>query len=580
VLTVWPVFGSARSIPERLDLCLAIENIQNWLEECNEDHPSCSSASILPRRVLDLETQNHQIAARLIESDGLKDKYVALSHCWGGDPSLTITTTTATIRERQSEIAWEELPQTFRDAIIITKGLGVRYLWIDSLCIIQQDMLDWEQESSKMASTYSNCYLNLAATHARNGNGGCLSSRWTPSWTMIDLHSNINPFQRRPVTSHEIFVGGKATGVYVRNSLNVAHAQCTSDLAHDFPLEQTAPLLSRAWCYQERLLSPRTVNFHSSEMIWHCMEAVSCECGSLDNANADIEYLGRATFPKYTFRTLGNDSSADSAHSGFQIALWLNIVHQYSKMRLTDPNDLLPALGGVAHRFKQRVNPGRYLAGLWENELAMCLLWQVYSHPEVNPSRIYVDTRRLPKYRAPSWSWASIDFDPAYRSAVSYYEVLNYGYEMHPDFSVVSASADLAGSNEFGRVVGGMLRLRCLVIHGFLDRVLSTIALRGDEDNWPRLLNVSSAERLPISYDVNLDCIEHMLPLIPNGPVVERLEIVKCLLVGNFSADGCKVAVIVKETGAPGIFERAGYMTFDFNASMAEITQLEEVNIV
>jgi len=84
----------------------------------------------------------------------------------------------------------------------------------------------------------------------------------------------------------------------------------------------------------------------------------------------------------------------------------------------------------------------------------MCLLWQVYSHPDANPLRIYVDTRCLAKYRDPTSFSASIDFDPAYRFVVSYYQVLNYGYEMHSNFSVVSVSVDLGGSNEFGRVVG------------------------------------------------------------------------------------------------------------------------------
>jgi hypothetical protein len=250
-------------------------------------------------------------------------------------------------------------------------------------------------------------------------------------------------------------------------------------------------------------------------------------------------------------------------------------------MRLTDLDDVLPALGGVAHRFKQSVNPGRYLAGLWEKELAMCLLWQVYSHPDANPLRMYVDTRRPATYRAPTWSWASIDFDPAYRSAVSYYEVLNYGYEIHADFSVVSAEVDLAGSNEFGRVVGGKLQLRCRVIHGLLDRRLSMIAFRSEQDDWPRVPNVSPTERIPVCYDVNLDCIEHLLPSMPSSPTAGKLEIVECLLVATFSADSRKVAIIVKELkGMQGIFERVGYMTVDSDSTVFESTQLEEVNIV
>lgn len=581
--TQWSVFGPATTIPETLDLHLAIGNIQSWLDECMEDHTNCTPAwtdgRSLPRRVLDLDSHDDQIAARLMASNGLRAKYVALSHCWGEDPSLTLTTTAATIRERQSGIRWEQLPKTFRDAVLITKGLGIRYLWIDSLCIIQEDMLDWEEESAKMASTYSNCYLNLAATHACNGTGGCLSRRWTPNW--FKDHSNAILSKRRPVISQKICVRGEATGVFVRNSLDVAHAQCTSDLAHDFPLDQMAPLLSRAWCYQERLLSPRTVHFHSSEMIWHCMEAVSCECGSLDNTMAVIEYLGRSTFPKYTFRLLDTDDESDDSHHSFQVDLWLTMVHQYSKMRLTHSDDILPALGGVALRFKQRVNPGRYLAGLWEYELAICLLWQVYSNPGANPSRTNVDTRRPARYRAPTWSWASIDFDPAYRAAISYYEVINYDIEIDPDFLVVNASVDLAGSNEFGRVLGGMLQLRCRVVHGVLDGSLSMVAFQSDQNNRPRASIDPSARGFPKWHEVNLDCPEHLpLPTL-TVPSTGRIDIVECLIVAEYSGSGHKIALVVKELKEnPGTFERIGYLKADSDLFEVENAGVKVVTIV
>jgi hypothetical protein len=437
-------------------------------------------------------------------------------------------------------------------------------------------VVDWEQESAKMASTYSNCYLNLAATQASNGTGGCLSERWTPAWAS-EASYNLS-HERKPVVSHEICIRGEATGVLVRKSLRIAHAQCTSDLAHEFPLDQTAPLLSRAWFYQERLLSPRTVHFHCSEMIWHCMEAVSCECGSLDKASAAIEYLGRATFPKYTFRLLDNDDYDGYSQHGFQIVLWLTIVHQYSKMRLTHSDDMFPALGGVAFRFRQRVDPGRYLAGLWESELAMCLLWQVYSNPEANPSRKYIDTARPTTYRAPTWSWASFDFDPAYRAAISYYEVINYGFEVD---SIVSASTEQAGSNEFGRVTGGRLQLQCRVVDGFLDPVSSMITFRNHKETSSRVPSNSPAEHFPKWHEVNLDCIENLPPEMRGSPDVENIEAVCCLVVATFGATGDNVTVVVRELeGNKGTFERIGYMKIDPDLFIVENAVLKLVSIV
>jgi hypothetical protein len=564
------MIGPARDIPEKLDLCVGVENIETWIRQCQRDHISCNPLSPiltdLPRRVLDLKPQQPRFAARLIETNGLKGKYVALSHCWGGDTSVTITTTRATLPQRQVGIPWEELPQTFRDAIMITEKLGVRYIWIDSLCIIQGDSRDWEQESAKMASTYSNCYLNIAATHARNGTGGCLSKRWTPFWTKYDENSQTTG--SRPVISHEVCSLGKPTGVFVRNSLRVAHAQCTSDLQHETQLEHTAPLLGRAWCYQERLLSPRTVHFHSSEMIWHCIEAVCCECGELDNINAEVEYMRRSTFPKCRFNLADHDlGSGYEQHDPLE--LWRTIVYQYSKMRLTNPSDVLPALSGVALRYKQKMNTGRYLAGLWERGLTTCLLWQVYSHPEANPGRKYIDTYRSATYRAPTWSWASIEFDQTYRSSVSYYDV-DYDCEIDPEFSVVNVSVDLAGS-EFGQVVGGLLQVRCRVLRGMLDRSRSDVEFEMEEENRLRLSEDASPEEVQDREEVNLDYILPIPTKMPDDNPLRSTETIQCLLVARVTATGDGAAIIVKALKeSPGRFERIGYMTITNNMALFE----------
>jgi hypothetical protein len=118
----------------------AIERMKQLLESCVKLHPQCCppSDAHLPKRVIDIGDEGTN--PRLYISEGEKQQYAALSHCWG--PSQLLTTNTATISDRQKGINWQDLPKTFRDAIKICHILGIRYIWIDSLCIIQDDRYD------------------------------------------------------------------------------------------------------------------------------------------------------------------------------------------------------------------------------------------------------------------------------------------------------------------------------------------------------------------------------------------------------------------------------------------------------
>ena len=162
-----------------------METISRWITVCNEGHcrelpshtgstfPLCQRAEIepLPTRVLDLGSGGTNEDPALVETSGLTARYVCLSHCWGR--SQCIKTTRSTYDKWKSGVPWSMLPRTYQDAIVITRRLGIHYIWIDSLCIIQDDSADWERESSQMASIYGNSFLTIAATFAADGNGGC-----------------------------------------------------------------------------------------------------------------------------------------------------------------------------------------------------------------------------------------------------------------------------------------------------------------------------------------------------------------------------------------------------------------------
>jgi hypothetical protein len=122
---------------------------------------------------------------------------MALSHCWGKEP--IITTTKATLQDRMREFQISAPPKTFQDAIAITNGLGIQYLRIDSLCIIQDDLQDWEGEASKMAGIYAGSKFNIAATHASDGQGDVLASdsHSTHGTRLASIWSHGSLFNRR-----------------------------------------------------------------------------------------------------------------------------------------------------------------------------------------------------------------------------------------------------------------------------------------------------------------------------------------------------------------------------------------------
>ncbi|KAF1995067.1 HET-domain-containing protein, partial [Amniculicola lignicola CBS 123094] len=151
------------------------------------------------------------------------------SYCWG-NPALNLTTTTETLGERQRGIDWSDVPRTIKDAIIITRLMKIRYLWVDALCIVQDDLPDWQEEAADMALVYENATVVISATRAASANDGFIRS--------------CDPSTDRRT--------------YDPNSCH--------------------PLLLRGWTLQERLLARRTMHFLNQELVWECRGHFWCEC--------------------------------------------------------------------------------------------------------------------------------------------------------------------------------------------------------------------------------------------------------------------------------------------------------------
>ncbi|KAF2679720.1 HET-domain-containing protein, partial [Lentithecium fluviatile CBS 122367] len=299
--------------------------------------------------------------------------YVALSHCWG--KTRPLVTTTATLTDRLSGIPIADMPQTFRDAVSITRELRLEYLWIDSLCILQDSKDDWEKESANMGSIYGNSFLTISAAAAEDGEQGI--------------------FRPRPSRIHPPVELKPRDGDY--ESLYVA------EMPRNTPSETPQPVDTRAWCLQETALAPRVLVYGAEMLGWLCDSSTDVENGySTDHAEDPAPPL---LAPR--LRRPPQSSSKSTAFEFYRLLnesetatrTWTALVTQYTTRRLTFEKDRLPALSGLTMEI-QKETGDEYLAGIWRKDLKVdlfCLLAKGF------------EWKRPAEYRAPSWSWAAIE---------------------------------------------------------------------------------------------------------------------------------------------------------------------------
>jgi hypothetical protein len=205
----------------------------------------------MPSRLLDLGLPSQpQLRLWLTNKTSHRSPYMTLSHCWAQLQIKRLETTN--LQSLCEGITLSELPKTFQDAIKFTRASGVRYLWIDSLCIVQDAISDWQTESAVMGDVYKNAICNIAATAAPDGRFGCFFERDPELVVPCRVHSKSFPKQGSDCDLFEL----------VPNAIWA-------------PNVDNAPLNSRSWVMQERFLSPRIVHCGKNQLFWECRELVS-----------------------------------------------------------------------------------------------------------------------------------------------------------------------------------------------------------------------------------------------------------------------------------------------------------------
>jgi hypothetical protein len=341
-----------------------------------------------PRRLLRLDNapsrQLHLLD--LFESPDVSYNYVALSHCWGQDSGFELSTMPKTIKEnlvfhKSEGLSEQDLTRTFRDAIDVTRKLGVQYLWIDSLCIVQDNAEDMETELSKMGGIYGNAYLVIAATLAKDGSVGLDCERLLFNFEISDSHGQAVKAAVREKSYHDVWKKGE-----------------------QFWTVRDLPLFDRAWAFQERLLARRVVHFTPVELVWECRTCIDCECGDLSNP--------RTSWPEFGIGKNLKTKYADVTRWGSdmdRINFWHVLCAQYSSRKITKTTDRLPALSSSAKAMDMPPYLGRYLAGIWECTLPNGLLWwSEYTNSKLYPSGSKTHWRKRP-CPAPTWTWLSIE---------------------------------------------------------------------------------------------------------------------------------------------------------------------------
>ncbi|KAI1745447.1 heterokaryon incompatibility protein [Xylaria scruposa] len=367
----------------------------SWFSNCCSSHLRCNESPIftsnwLPARLVDIGPLGSTDWRLCITSeDGILPQsapYMTLSYRWAPNPGLILLT--CNIAEFRGGKPIQSLPQLFQDVVGVAQRFSIRYIWIDALCIVQDSREDWEAQASNMRMVYANSTCNIAASGANSPDEGLFRTR--------------NPEEIQP-------------GL-VPCSLFSSDIQPHYIFEHNYWNREISagPLLDRGWVFQERILAPRVLHFGKNQVLWECLTEHKCEgfpngipwSWSRSHKNIDplLDSLSRTG--------LNESQKMDD----YILELWRKLVMKYSRCALTYPSDKLVAIAGIAQLFRDATGD-EYVAGLWKSRLIEMLEWRVNKPKALRSS----------EYRAPSWSWASVD-GPVWTSV--YHENTSYTVEL------------------------------------------------------------------------------------------------------------------------------------------------------
>jgi hypothetical protein len=348
-----------RPIWENAGSSATLEYVARRLEQCELGHSGCprSSNGYIPRRLLDVNIPDSpgiiRLRNRLLTVH--PGPYAALSHCWGNSTQKPLTTTIENERSHEKGIPVESLPQSFKDAVAVARSLNIRYLWIDSLCILQNSESDWATESRQMADIYKNATVTIAAACSPDSHAGFLGKRTSQSQCFkLSLP--------KPDGGREIWLqtttdstGWPVVGISVVGS------------------HHNEPLQKRAWVLQEQMLSSKVIYFDSDQILWECNSVQFAESRTFPY-DAKFGMYNRGLPSNFRLKKL-QKREADTDISAPSLYLdWYALLTEYRRRELSHESDSLPAMSGLAREFSA-ITKDDYLCGIWKKDLFRGLGW-------------------------------------------------------------------------------------------------------------------------------------------------------------------------------------------------------------
>jgi hypothetical protein len=384
------------------------------------NHPDCrlkkrslqdmlqGEAVALPTRVVDVGPSDGSKEPCILETNGSKGMYLTLSHCWGNG---TVTKMVhGNLEERKKRISMNELSSNLRDAVIVTRQLEFQYLWIDSLCIIQDSRADWETEASRMAQVYNRSTLTLSAARIASPDHGFLQSKDGAKSDFVTIPD--------PKNRGNYYLSNKPSSSYLEDV-------------------ERGPLNFRGWTLQERILSRRNLLFGRDQMHWECQTARYSQSTRLQP-----QEFSESTGGVSSFRSVLSLPAAPNGQKE-TLNLWYEVLGEFVKRNLTFGDDKLPALSGIVSTFNEALSTGpeasSYAAGIWKQDVARGLMWMI---PMQEKSRV------------PSWSWSSVD---------TRVWLMRTMEEPISDISDIVFRINTVGNDRFGRVDQAVMEFACLI---------------------------------------------------------------------------------------------------------------------
>jgi hypothetical protein len=403
--------------------------VAQQIKSCLRHHKKCTkqAGNFTPKRLIDVGNKAANETPRLYETKNNVLPYVSLSYCWGekqGD-----VTTSETYASYLKELPVSSISKSIRDAIEVTRYLGFQYLWVDALCIIQNDKDDKMSEINAMGQIYRNATVTIAAANSASANHGFLGD--------FPLYS--------PCKLPILLPSGDVGTIFTEAVVKMESLTITDE----------TPLNLRGWTLQEFLLSPRTLHFGLHDLTWHCQTK---DLGDVFSTHTSFLPCSSYHRPRQNAVSIVPDfvpRLPPSVFQGLQIAsekenlklskFWLAMVANYSYRSFTDEKDRLPALAGLASEI-QKATGNEYLGGIWESGLISQLAWSSIpsaTHFEQTQATVNTD-------RCPSWSWMSA------QNGISFEELKT---EAATSLSCNPVVPPLAGQSPFTTICGCRLLL-------------------------------------------------------------------------------------------------------------------------